>query len=201
MIKPIREDRKIMTRRVILVNGFLPSGAFWDHKGYYPFVCSDGILRFAREKETLPTKYSPELKCPYGKIGDHLWVREAFTFYPINGNTLYRANYDEIKNKKYVWKPSIHMPRTAARIFLEITDIRVERVQNISEKDEKVEGVEYLFPGQGEVLYRDYQLKTLNGCENAKDSFQSLWNKINAKRCYTWESNPWVWVISFRRIV
>lgn len=85
-------------------------------------------------------------------------------------------------------RPSIHMPRWASRIMLEITNVRVERAQEISEADAKAEGVEPSIVGSD---FQDIQYRA---------GFQTLWDSINAKRGYGWEANPWVWVVEFKRI-
>lgn len=92
----------------------------------------------------------------------------------------------------FKWKPSIHMPKEASRIFLKITDIRIECVQDISEKDAISEGVERLSPDCG---YRNYLDDSSSGCFTAKDSFKTLWQSINGLE--SWERNPLVLVISF----
>lgn len=120
-------------------------------------------------------------KCPYGEKGDGLWVRE--TWGPYEGGVIYRC--DESPNCKPdggAWKPSIFMPRWASRITLEITDVRLERLQEISELDARSEGV------------NPYS------CETALEQFPKLWDSINAKRGYRWETNPWCWCISFNRV-
>lgn len=98
------------------------------------------------------------------------------------------------------WKPSIFMPREAARIFLEVTDVRAERLQDISEEDAIAEGVEVIGNAIGTPQYRDYLNR--NGDHSAGGwpviSFQSLWEYINGAG--SWETNPWVWVYSFKRI-
>lgn len=140
-----------------------------------------------------------ESTTPYGKSGDQLWVREAWA-QPTSldpGPTFYRADYpacvpshfenvppaDQIK-----WKPSIHMFRHQSRIQLEITGVRVERLQDISEADARAEGV---FPGS-------WEYDNGEGTETAKESYECLWNSINGTG--SWDLNPWVWCISFRRI-
>ncbi|HEY9363866.1 MAG TPA: hypothetical protein VIQ00_11425, partial [Chitinophagaceae bacterium] len=134
------------------------------------------------------------VKCPYGKIGDVLWVRETsrinYEEYNIPGGISfkkiieYKADY---KNDTSIrkWKPSIFMPKAACRIFLEITDIKVERLQDISGEDAINEGVKVtsMWPLCIGDAYR---------------AFKSLWQKINGKN--SWEVNLFVWVISFRKI-
>ena len=131
---------------------------------------------------------------PYGGRGDRLWVRE--TFCKIIGQsggwieTDYRASYthgfrlgDTLGIKKR-WTPSIHMPRDASRITLEITSVRVERLQDISEADATAEGSPHSLH--------------LHGGRFARENFEHLWWTIHGEG--SWEANPWVWVIEFRRL-
>lgn len=94
------------------------------------------------------------------------------------------------------WVPSIHMPRWASRITLEVTDVRVERLQEISEADAQAEGVERHFD-EGVWYYGPFE----RGTASAVDAYRILWDAINAKRGHGWVTNPWVWVVSFRRVV
>jgi hypothetical protein len=97
------------------------------------------------------------------------------------------------------WKPSIHMPRWASRITLEVVSVRVERLQDISEEDamsESIESWEERGVDDAQDYYRDYV--TGGHVYNAKDSFRSLWQSINGPG--SWEANPWVWVVEFKRI-
>jgi hypothetical protein len=146
--------------------------------------------------------------CPYGKIGDRLWVRETFCFvadsqYGEEDWIDYRATpkysdeapacwHEEPKgNRELVWKPSIFMPRRASRITLEITGIRIERLQDISEYDAKAEGC---IAGYGKIP--GSKISTMM---TAVDYFRNLWRTINGKKA-PWASNPFVWVIEFKRI-
>ena len=120
-------------------------------------------------------------KYPYGQVGDRLWVRETF-WAMADGKTIYYKATVPFPNFPFSWKPSIHMPRWASRITLEITDVRVERLQEISPLDIVAEGYDSF------------------GIPSGVFWFKELWDSINAKRGYGWEVNPWVWVISFRRL-
>lgn len=164
---------------------------------WFEFVGSDGK----------PMEAYKSVKCPYGQIGDILWVRESFA---KDGNSyLHRASH-ALVDKFIKWKPSIHMPKEAARIFLEIINIRIERLQDISEADAKNEGVETKPYGSFPFFCTiDYLAK-----QNPKtgfrpgycadtgkqyiSSFTSLWRKINGYQ--SWSDNPWVWVIEFKQI-
>lgn len=139
--------------------------------------------------------------CPYGKPGDRLWVREAFMHEPADycweasvsipctpASTSYRADFgDEAKGAG--WKPSIHMPRALSRITLEITGVRVERLQAISDQDAKAEGAEPREPvtASGICIPGQYRL-----------GFRDLWESINGPG--SWDANPWVWVVEFKRV-
>lgn len=137
------------------------------------------------------------IRCPYGRIGDRLWVRETFARLWFNGDdgwqTIYRAddNLDCIRDAAAgQWKPSIHMPRALSRLTLEITDIQVERVQDITPRDVVAEGL-YHEPGEwGPDEAYDHLIR----------AFAALWDTINAKRGYGWAVNPWVWVLSYKRV-
>lgn len=108
---------------------------------------------------------------------------------------------DHIDDRGFGWRPSIHMPRWASRITLEITGVRVERLQDISEADAKAEGITVL-PLQN-VDDPSAWWQSSPGENQARTpiaSFRNLWDSINAKRGYSWESNPWVWVIEFKHL-
>jgi hypothetical protein len=130
--------------------------------------------------------------CRY-KVGDILYVRETWSIHecvkcqagiPALGGEckceyVYRTNYGATD---FRWKPSIHMPKEAVRIFLKVTDVRVERLQDITPNDIDREGTPF---GLTIAPY---------------DGFSRLWNELNTKRGYGWEDNPWVWVIEFERV-
>ena len=164
MVRAILDGRKTQTRRVVK-----PQPETKPHNG----VDDKWFSEYSDIKNLGFLKHT----CPFGQPGDRLWVREAFTEYPQKG-LLYKADGC---NKKlgvwWGWRPSIHMPRRASRIKLEVTDVRVERLQNISEEDIYAEGID----------------------TNSHD-FMELWDSINAKRGHGWDANPFVWVVEFRRV-
>ncbi|WP_373857761.1 hypothetical protein [Klebsiella pneumoniae] len=145
------------------------------------------------------------LNSAFGKPGDRIWVRETWAEAGAGAPylKLYRANYPEHVPSHYEnvppadevrWTPSIHMPRAASRILLEITDVRVERLNAISEEDARAEGIidgGCLNCGEPEPC----------GCANpepdATDAFAYLWQSIYGQE--NWNANPWVWVIEFKR--
>lgn len=153
------------------------------------------------------------LNSAFGKPGDRIWVRE--TFCPVDDTQYggekwvdYRATpkfeashpagWDSAPNdaEALKWRPSIHMPRWASRILLEITDVRVERLNTISEKDAAAEGV----PPAGSLLpdYPGTFLTPKGDFAPAKVAFQRLWESIYGEE--SWKANGWVWVIEFKRV-
>ena len=203
MVKAILDDRKTQTRRVIKKGGVQYCGeSGLDRMG----VVIDGILSYRMQTEVDGSRKHYE-KCPYGKIKDVLWVRETWgvepgRFIKPNLNTPVGGRFeDEIhyaaddKNLPGMkWHPSIHMFRKDSRINLEITDIRVERVQDISWEDLLAEG--YPQPKKG-ITKESIIYPTTT---KMKQWFIDLWNSINAKRGYGWESNPHVWIIEFKKV-
>lgn len=137
--------------------------------------------------------------CPYGYVGDVLWVRETFAkrdtpdaeWNPKWGYC-YKADNDPLyEHKKF--KPSIHMPKEACRVWLRVTNLRIERLHDISESDSIKEGVE--FEGE-QPWYKDYVRKLkFFPFANPFYSFRSLWKSINGDD--SWNANPWVWVVQF----
>jgi hypothetical protein len=146
---------------------------------------------------------------PHGVPGDRLWVREAWCCDGDTGDrdpttVLYRADGEAHEQEIEThdgspWRPSIHMPRWASRILLEITEVRVERLQDISEADARAEGV----GGPISVDGWDEQRKEFFSPEeyarfDSRRRFRLLWNVINGPE--SWDQNPWVWALTFRRV-
>lgn len=208
MVQAILADRKNQTRRVLGHSGTCVKCGCTDNdcsqciekqgKPCY-WIDIDHLLcsRCSSEGKTIESKY---------QIDDILWVRETF----IESKTpdipnnrgwsfSYKADggYGIIK-----WKPSLFMPKEAARIFLKVTNVRCERLNDISEEDAILEGIKPAFSDGKKVLFDKRQcfiIKDNKVSDNAKQVFQSLWDSINAKK-HPWKSNPWVWVYEFERI-
>ena len=164
--------------------------------------------------------------CPYGVPGDHLWVRETFIAgWPADDG--YLRKFDDKGNERpktvwyratpesefmwltddgsmtdiIPWKPSIFMPRWASRIMLEITDVRVQRLQDISKVDALAEGISVLPLQSVDDPTAWYQSTPGNHqARSAEESYAKLWDSINRKT-HPWSSNPWVWAITFKRLV
>lgn len=132
------------------------------------------------------------INCPFGKAGDLLWVRETFGI-GDSGTFYYKANTN-YPNNICKWKPSIHMPKKAARIWLKVIDVRIEQLNSISSTDARREGI-CIDPETG-AKYINYMggLPTYS----ERTSFQTLWESINGKN--SWKENPWVWVVEFKVI-
>lgn len=186
MVRAILEGKKTVTRRAVK----FPRG--WNPKftGYIP----DGAVLYGSNN-------IPAAKSPY-KTGDILWVRETWSI--SDGSYLYRAwpgegmepeNQDwAMREMGLKWRPSIHMPREAARIFLRVSDVRVERLQDMRLKDCEKEGVQLNFVESADLIM---------GPIRARERFSGVWDRtINPKDrpLYGWAANPWVWVIEFERI-
>lgn len=208
MVQAILGGRKTQTRRVIKPQ---------------PSPDPARIEFYGRKMGWLPTSNSGKVgifepfdgyKCPYGQPGDLLYVREAFCRFSHGDPTAeggirtnqvaYRADDPYMDDS---WKPSIHMPKDIARIWLKVEDIRVERVKDISIDDVWAEGVQIpTNNGKPVISLTDkYTIATyLEGTVSEweqddfiKAHFAKLWDSINADRGYSWESNPWVWVVQF----
>lgn len=193
MVLAILEERKTQTRRIV----------------------KEPVLSTAYKDNELNFKIGERyIKCPYGQVGDRLWVRETFRYISYtegydsgvdqggghdwgDGYSFVQYKSDsfifryELLEEDYLktspvidrWYPSIHMPRWASRILLEITDIRVERLKDITEEDAKAEGIEN---------------KSNHFHLACTQDFKRLWESINGLG--SWYMNPWVWVVEFRRI-
>lgn len=211
MVQAILEGRKSQTRRQIKPQAMV------DEKGR--LIWKNAPAGKTKEIEKgLPISYGLKDYCPYGRPGDLLWARETFRKYckvdefgytrydqeviefaadnpPMinecdgDGCTMFKKDGTE---KFISWRPSIFLPKEAARIWLQVTDVRVERLQDISEEDAKAEGVEKI--DDSIFCWRHYGGKYA-GCSTARNSFQSIWKSINGDE--SWNINPWVWVISF----
>jgi hypothetical protein len=163
MVRAILDGRKTQTRRVVKLRND---------------SCGDPIM-----------PNDPRMPCPFGGPGDRLWVKE--THGPSAGGMVYRADGGTACPDGGKWRPSIFMPRWASRITLEVTGVRVERLQDISQADAMAEGVT-----QG--VYRGLTGSIVATCEDqVVEGYRELWQSINGPG--SWDANPWVWVVEFKR--
>ena len=192
MVRAILDGRKTQTRRVVKPQPkpHQSGGWIWEKVG--------GVIATKSGKIYKSKMLS---RNPYGQSGDRLWVRETWRIFDnknedcgcnepcschrYNGKPIYRANNPE---DGYKWKPSIHMPKKYARIWLEITNIRVERLQEISEEDSIAEG--------SQIPCSELPKSCQQGTLTERTQFSRIWDSINGKK-YPWADNPWVWVIEF----
>lgn len=198
MVRAILDGRKTQTRRIVkpqppewaqfaqpVVGGAAKPRTGWDWTDRD--VDSDSLMHWP--------SYDKPMPCPYGQPGDQLWVRETWAvphaldgrkprYVPADARFHYRADEDA---GGLLWRPSIHMPRWASRITLEITEVRVERLNAITGMDAKREGVDVppWIPEDGADL------------DWAKGTFAGMWESIHGPD--SWAANPWVWVIGFKR--
>lgn len=194
MVRALLAGTKTQTRRV---NGLDVINAEPDRYEFIGITSGPGVPHFAFHDKK--TSAQVLVKCPYGQPGDRLWVRETWRHRAIGEGAsdagqrtdyVYRAteNVDGLAER---WKPSIHMPRAASRITLEIVSVRVERLQDISEVDALAEGAPPSHPSidriSREFGYADFP----------RSWYAQLWEQINGPG--SWDANPWVWVVEFRK--
>lgn len=207
MVRAILDGSKTMTRRVVKPQpdnpetfGISPVWGYGvhskgEHAGHYCVHAATNVG--GRRVDRF-------IRSPYGKPGDRLWVRETwFGNYPGGDEPEtfhYAATEDFSINGRSVWRSGIIMPRKASRLTLEITDVRVERLQAISEDDACDEGLEGIVNDPALDGYGEWSKPDVI---TAREQFRELWDSINAKRhggSCAWKNNPWVWVIAFRRL-
>jgi hypothetical protein len=218
MVRAILEGRKTQTRRIAIpkrspidfIGGGTTGGPDWNDPACWGFEDSDTgfwwALRGNEECHQLP--------CPHGQPGDRLWVRETCRAAEFDGGLdgvrysadgAFRAIEDSSEAagrwlELYAYRgqtgatvPAIHMPRWASRITLEITGVRAERLQSISESDARAEGVtiaDHHMRGYSAGAFRPPSIR----------AFHDLWDSLNTARGYGWDVNPWVWVVEFKRL-
>ncbi|MFT0167542.1 hypothetical protein ACLKMY_00740 [Paraburkholderia mimosarum] len=208
MVRAILDGRKTQTRRVVKPQPYIDEMDNFVWNGWNFGQNARGVPHIQALASPVPWNKTKRVLCPYGAPGDRLWVRETWNFANTaigsareeDGPFTY-ATYPAYPTIDGKWKPSIHMPRYASRLSLEITNVHIERLQGISEADAAAEGVESL-RSEGE-FWKDYLRSTARCdeliCLNARDSFWTLWDSLNAARGFGWEKNPWAWVVEFRR--
>lgn len=202
MVRALLEGRKTQTRRVAEI------ASLGTASKPFPYLNRQGNQVWGmRAGGILEHK---NVKCPYGQPGDRLWVRETWQhsnhpFGPCNSDCdfFYRADYHDdphgydgeksLEGKYRQWRPSSNMPRYASRFVLDIVNVRAERLQSITAADAIAEGVQF-----------EQRYPIENGCfspcdeARAFNAFLGLWRSINDPE--SWNANPWVWVVEFRRV-
>jgi hypothetical protein len=224
MVRALLDGSKTQTRRVVNPQPWADA-----RSAHYHPSCPSGSggmhpasVIFSSMDQCVPPWAAPQpVRCPFGEPGDRLYVRETFLYVgPGSGSDLpiYREERANPENhtaencwyrasrpdETLVWTPSIHMPRWASRISLEVTGVRVERLQDISAADARAEGIEFQEHRiAGDVCRSWKSYGSANGwypegVDSAPIfSYRSLWDTLNAARGYGWDANPWVWVVEF----
>ena len=186
MVRAIIEWRKTQTRRVVKPVGNDDAFVLLDHgTGFWPYRSDDGESSITADGNEAPHY------CPYGQPGDRLWVREAFHGYHWDQpRAVYRADGECQRVRTQIesyevgrWTPSIHMPRWASRITLEVVCVRVERLNDISVSEAIAEG---------------YDGSVDDPIDPSVKWYAQLWESINGSG--SWAANPWVWVVEFKRV-
>lgn len=220
MVRAILDDRKTQTRRIIKPQPYIDEmGNFcWNGGNFGQDFNGPRIQAIA---SPIPSSKTKRVRCPYGKPGDRLWVRETFSHDFEHNRCFYKADCDNDGTIPYLingsglgggvgnariqkWKPSIHMPRIASRILLEITGVRVERLQDISEEDAIAEGASFTDNGLDKWGQKNAGWSHIGKTDkdecllSARSSFGNLFESINGHG--TWDLNPYVRAIEFKRV-
>lgn len=226
MVRAILNGTKTQTRRAVKMPPSWDCIAYADWgDGWWPYRSDDG------ESPSYDNNEIP-LRCPYGRAGDRLWVRETWQEDPEDDGTwaytpymgckgsplsdiprkfqkpehcIYREGWD---GSPLVWRPSIHMPRWASRILLEVVSVRVERLQDISEADALAEGISTVRTKEWDLEHFPAWRKAFDEACAAherppvgplpSEAYHALWESINGAG--KWDANPWVWVVEFKRV-
>ena len=176
LVRAILEGRKTQTRRVAKPVKHPDLGNLY----------TPGALAMGREPQHVIDR-----ACPFGQPGDHIYVRETFSRHPKWGQLAFRADGEEFEDAdgwlwEPKWIPSIHMPKDLARIWLEITGVRLERIQDISEADALAEGARFELASIDSVR--------IGATASFLSGFRNIWESTGGD----WDANPWVWVIDFK---
>lgn len=205
MVRAILAGSKTQTRRIVKPQPLLTADMGWIQPRGSQEKTPDAVNDppYGRGEAL----WKSESMCPYGRTGERLWVRETFgdrADYAAIGALRKDRYYYEADGRKSGWKyrPSIHMPRAASRITLEITGVRVERLNEISDSDAFAEGCQVIPPRQPNTkpgyVFEGTRADRCNLCHKSpQTAFACLWDEIHGED--SWESNPWVWVVEFQR--
>ncbi len=207
MVRAILAGIKSQTRRIVKPQPYVDGmGNFcWNGSNFGQDFKGPRVQAIA---SPVPSSKTKRVHCPYGRPGDVLWVREAHWWYedshdPVTGyfpppltieDVEYRADGN---SDRRCWRSPIHMPRWASRIDLRITDVRVERLQDISPDDAKAEAAPCYVCGNPMTGLGDDDCYCFRRRPDATD-FRNAWEFINGPG--SWDANPWVWVVEFERI-
>ena len=197
MVRALLAGTKTQTRRVAKHPHVLSAKRINSYPGHTLFYCT-------LQETVVGAASVGAVACPYGVPGDQLWVRETWAHHvqaqgaerDEDGPFVYAADGPQALQARLAtkWTPGIHMFRWASRITLEITAVRVERLQDISEADAQAEGVEYSERFGGYCIGEAQHFNS----HDPRESYWSLWEAINGPGSV--EANPWAWCLSFKRV-
>jgi hypothetical protein len=203
--------------RPILMNGTMVRATLAGTKSQTRRMVKHGMASGRSEAFQKTQAFQDDLMpgCPHGKPGDRLWVRETWRgvvginppgAMPEYGVARYIPDQEHCRRVEYAatqecdsepWRPSIHMPRWASRIVLEITDLRIERLQDISDADIEAEGIN--MEALAEAQER-YEVVAKDGNASGRPTLRGAWRDLWESTGGDWDANPWLWAISFRRV-
>lgn len=213
MVKAILDDIKKVTRRTSGLNNINKNPGYWKFKGMH-----NGTAKFVNEYNFTNEQF---IKCPYGQPGDILWVRENYRKYfhvdedgftnwdkeivdyatdnveplpQVDGDGFRMYNKDG-SDKYIAWRPPFLMPKRFARIYLEVTEVTLERLHDITDESAMLEGINKQFFVQRGISTPE-SMESFAMEDYHKKGFRLLWIDINGKE--SWDANPWVWVVSFK---
>ncbi|EGS9997861.1 hypothetical protein I9Y31_000035 [Clostridium perfringens] len=222
MVRAILDGKKTCTRRLIKNKYTNTDIKFWEHKGKKILVYAQNDVPEPKINEdgskTMKVRYMEEIEAPF-KVGDILYVRERWQevinkendlLEPVYYEQMLRENiiYTDLDDEPIKWRPSLHMPKKYARIFLKVTSIRAERLKDITDKDCFDEGIRE-FTKDGVVKKYDTEPDMYSWEKmprTPREAFEKLWDStVNTKKEWNgwtnlFEYNPWVWVIEFKRV-
>lgn len=192
LVRAILSGQKTQTRRVVKPQPAQGQGMV--NAAY----CGDRHL-WLRDGPCDETDPAYEWRCPFGKPGDRIYVRETFALHPQFADLAYRAEGEEFEDSDGAlwvpkWTPAIHMPKKLARIWLEITSVRVERLQSISKADAVCDGGLHQLPATGRYVINQGDQYFGGANHDPRELFQEIWESTGGD----WAANPWVWVIDFK---
>ncbi|MEX1841146.1 hypothetical protein KMW40_12045 [Enterobacter cloacae] len=219
MVRAILDGRKTQTRRIVNWRG-LSEGLNLNFSGLKVGEYPKGWVIESETRSSTEWLCQPT-PCPFGAVGDRIWVRETFqgplfdfekmeayqedsTKFQKPEFCVFKADgtpapefFDADENLRCCWRPSIHMPRWASRITLDITNVGVQRLQSISQNDAACEGLIKL-PATGRYCLNQGDQYFGGASHDAREVYSWLWESIYGEG--SWQANPWVWVIEFKRV-
>ncbi len=229
MVEALLDDRKTNTRRLSGLDYVNQNPDLWQLNSIWQNSKIDGLTAVFEERKPLLMQEVTRVNCPYGNPGDLIYVREAhyrygkwlsngmtktgrtkWKFFPVPefDAALFLDNPPDVIRKStdrcvgWYKRSSLFLPKSLSRLWLQVEEVRIERLQDITEEDAKAEGVLLHERGKYYLNYRDQRnglTQFIYNCHTASQSFRTLWDEINSYP-NNWRENPWVWVVKFKVI-